>query len=141
MNLLPPFYEFKKFMRITLVILTFNLFLIGCATNTPIEDNYMGSKTNFEDIVLIKGANMATAKALVLESLDSNAFQITLNDNRQNVFVAKKKVDRADAFITTSIYLFKTSDGINVRVVSNLPKNHAKIYSLHSDLLDALNKN
>ena len=128
-------------MRITLVILTFNLFLIGCATNTPIEDNYMGSKTNFEDIVLIKGANMATAKALVLESLDSNAFQITLNDNRQNVFVAKKKVDRADAFITTSIYLFKTSDGINVRVVSNLPKNHAKIYSLHSDLLDALNKN
>ena len=127
-------------MRITLIILTFNLFLIGCATNTPIEDNYMGSKTNFEDNVLIKGANMAIAKALVLESLDCIAFQITLNDNRQNVLVAKKKVDLVNAFITTSIYLFKTSDGVNVRVVSNLPKNHAKIYSLHSDLLDALSK-
>ena len=141
MKLLQLFYDFENFMRITLVILTFNLFLIGCATNTPIEDNYMGSKTNFEDIVLIKGANMAIAKALVVESLNKNAFQITLNDNRQNVLVAKKKVDRADAFITTSIYLFKTSDGVNVRVVSNLPKDHAKIYSLHSNLLDALSKN
>ena len=129
-------------MRITTAILVFNLFLIGCATNnTPIEDSYMGSKTNFEDNVLIEGSSMAIVKTLVVESLNRNNFQITLNDNKQNVLVAKKKVGLADSFASTSIYLFNTSNGVNIRVVSNFPKGYAKSFNLHSELLKELSQN
>ena len=129
-------------MRITTAILVLNLLLIGCATNNaPIEDNYMGSKTNFEDNILIKDSSMAIVKALVVESLNRNNFQITLNDNKQNVLVAKKKVGLEDSFATTSIYLFNTSNGVSIRVISNFPKGYAKSFDLHSKLLKELSQN
>ena len=130
-------------MRISVFIILFlNLFLIGCVTNqTPVEDNYFGSKTDFEDVAFIDGFTIESSKYLLLGLLDESNFIIVLNDSNQNVLVAKKQIGMTNTFITTSIYLFEESNGVKIRIKSNVPKDYSSGYKFHSNLLKSLSLN
>lgn len=130
-------------MRLSLfLILLINIFSVGCVTTkTPIEDDYLGSKTNFEDVVLVKGLTLEVTKDLILKSLNEHNFSLVLNDSNQDVLVAKKKYGITNTFITSSIYLFEESNGIKVRIISNLPKDYSSGFEFHTKLIQSLSEN
>ena len=116
--------------------------LIGCVTTTgPIEEKYQGAKTNFQDVVLLKNVSIERAKNIVLLALSEYKFRVTQNDNYQNLIVAKKEAGLSNTYITTSIYFFKVSGGVNIRVSSNAPINSSKAYDFHTRLLNSFKGN
>jgi hypothetical protein len=127
--------------QITLLISAFALLLIvGCSSpgisNDPVQAAYLGDTTTFEGNTSLDWADYNNAKKTVRNALLSNGFKLVSEDDLNKQIVASRKVD--EGFVTTTIYFYSASSTVNLRVVTQVPRNGTAYYRVHEQIMTEL---
>jgi|GEM_PF-5104720 len=127
--------------QITLLISAFALLLIvGCSSpgisNDPVQAAYLGDTTTFEGNTSLSGFDYEAAKALVKNTLLSNGFKVVSEDNINKQIVGSREVN--EGFVTTTIYFYSASSTVNLRVVTQVPRNGTAYYRVHEQIMTGL---
>ena len=125
--------------NIQLLLLPLLLLIVGCKsypTNAPVHDAYLGDTNTFEGNKSLSGFDYDTAKALVKNTLLSNGFKVVSEDNINKQIVGGREVN--EGFVTTTIYFYSASSTVNLRVVTQVPRNGTACYRVHEQIMTGL---
>jgi len=126
--------------NIQLLLLPLLLLLVGCSSyrvsNAPVHDAYLGDTTTFEGNSSLQFGNYDSAKALVKNTLLSNGFKVVSEDNINKQIVGSREVN--EGFVTTTIYFYSASSTVNLRVVTQVPRNGTAYYRVHEQIMTGL---
>jgi hypothetical protein len=109
----------------------------GCAntriTDDPVEDAYLGETTTFEGDGFYPGTDMETAFAVIKQALLDNRFKLTESDIKDMRMVASREIQ--SGYVTVTTYLYPVSEGVRIRVVTQVPRGETGYYRLHEEIL------
>ena len=133
--------KFTMKQKITFLISAFALLLVvGCASpqisNDPVQAAYLGDTTTFEGNTSLSGFDYDTAKALVKNTLLSNGFKVVSEDNMNKQIVGNREV--REGFVSITVYFYSVSSGVNLRVVSQVPRDGTAYYRVHEEIIAGL---
>jgi hypothetical protein len=128
-------------MKINIQLLLITLLLIvGCTSprisNAPVHAAYLGDTTTFEGNSSLRVGNYDHAKKIVKGALLSNGFKLVSEDNLNKQVVGRRKVD--EGFVTTVVYFYQAPSTVNLRVVSQVPRNGTAYYRIHEEIMAGL---
>ena len=113
------------------------LLFAGCATspvsNDPVEAPYLGRTTTFEGTTSYSGFGYEAAKERVKRVFLNNRFKLTQEENLEKRLVASRQVK--EGFVTTTVYFYVTSEGVNLRIVTQVPREGTRFYEIHEQLM------
>lgn len=122
---------------LNLLIIGSLLLLVGCSSyrvsNAPIHDSYLGDTTTFEGNSSLQFVNYNSAKQLVKNVLISNGFKLVSEDDLNKQIVARRRV--REGFVTTTIYFYNTPSTVNLRLVTQVPRDGTAYYRIHEQIM------
>jgi hypothetical protein len=122
------------------LLLSLLLLIVGCASprisNDPVQAAYLGDTTTFEGNTSLDWVDYNNAKKTVRNALLSNGFKLVSEDDLNKQIVASRKVD--EGFVTTTIYFYSASSTVNLRVVTQVPRNGTAYYRVHEQIMTEL---
>lgn len=130
----------KNNFILNLSVLGLLLLLSGCSSsrvsNAPVHAAYLGETTTFEGNSSLRVGNYGSAKKIVKGALLSNGFKLVSEDNLNKQVVGRRKVD--EGFVTTVVYFYQAHSTVNLRVVSQVPRNGTAYYRIHEEIMALL---
>lgn len=116
------------------------LLLAGCASspisNDPVEAPYLGRTTTFEGTTSYAAMDYESAKGRVKNVFLSNGFKLTSEENLDKQLVANREVK--EGYVTTTVHFYETSVGVNLRVVTQVPRDGTRYYGIHEQFMSQM---
>jgi hypothetical protein len=116
------------------------LFVAGCASprisNDPVQDAYLGNTTTFEANTRLSGVDYDNARAMVKGALLNEGFKIRSEDNINKQIVGGREV--REGYVTVTVNFYTVSSGVNLRVVSQVPRDGTAYYRVHEEIISGL---
>jgi hypothetical protein len=127
------------FIKLVFIFL-FALCIAGCSnnriSNDPVEDSYLGNTTTFEGSVFYSELTPEAAFPIVKGVLLDNRFKVTGSDTKVMRIVASREIQ--SGFVTVTSYFYPVSNGVRVRVVTQVPRQATAYYRLHEEIISQL---
>lgn len=125
-------------LKISFLLSALALLLVaGCASsgisNDPVEDAYLGDTTTFEANTSLSGVDYQNAKAMVKSALLDEGFKIMSEDNINKQIVGNREVH--EGYVTVTVNFYSVSSGVNLRVVSQVPRDGTGYYRIHEEII------